>query len=219
MSSATAEMRFSDRRDAGRRLGAEVARLEPADPVVYALPRGGVPVGFEVAMKLGCSLDVLIVRKLGVPHQPELAMGAVAENGVVVRNSEVISAAMLDEDDFATVVEYESSVVADRMGSLRAGVAPLSPVGHTAVVVDDGLATGSTAMAAVAVLRKLGAAEVWLAVPVAPRDSVGSVGRNVDRLVVLSRPAHFVAVGAWYLDFAQTEDSEVRALLERARLA
>ncbi|MGB8361592.1 MAG: phosphoribosyltransferase family protein, partial [Acidimicrobiia bacterium] len=156
-----AERGFADRRDAGRRLGAELAGLEPPDPVVYALPRGGVPVGFEVAVALACPLDVLIVRKLGVPHQPELAMGAIAEGGVVIRNSDVMAHAMLDEDDFATVVEYERSVLDERVAALRAGVEAISPVGHTAIVVDDGLATGSTALAAVSVLRGLGAAAVW----------------------------------------------------------
>jgi predicted phosphoribosyltransferase len=214
-----AERGFVDRRDAGRRLGAELAGLEPPDPVVYALPRGGVPVGFEVAAVLACPLDVLIVRKLGVPHQPELAMGAIAEGGVVIRNSDVMAHAMLDEDDFATVVEYERSVLDERVAALRAGVGPISPVGHTAIVVDDGLATGSTALAAVSVLRGLGAAAVWLAVPVAPAGPLGPVERSVDRLVTLSRPAYFFAVSAWYRDFTQTDDSEVRALLDEARLA
>lgn len=213
-----AEMRFADRRDAGRRLGAELVEAEPPSPVVYALPRGGVPVGFEVAAALGCPLDMLIVRKLGVPHQPELAMGAIAEDGVVVRNSDVIAHAMLDEEDFAAVVEYESSVLEEKIEALRGGVEPISPVGHTAIVVDDGLATGSTALAAVAVLRSLGAESVWLAVPVAPASSLGSVERAVDRVVVLSRPSYFVAVSAWYRDFRQTEDDEVRALLDESRL-
>lgn len=219
MSSATDEMRFADRREAGRLLGAELQGMEPPDPIVYALPRGGVPVGFEVAAVLECPLDVLIVRKLGVPHQPELAMGAIAEDGVVVRNSDVIAHAMLDEDDFATVVEYERSVLAERVSALRAGVEQISPVGHTAIVVDDGLATGSTALAAIAVLRRLGAEAVWLAVPVAPAGSLGPVERAVDRIVVLSRPAFFLAVSTWYRDFTQTEDAEVRALLDESRLA
>lgn len=211
-------MRFSDRRDAGRRLGEAVVDLGPQDPVVYALPRGGVPVGFEVAEALGCPLDILIVRKLGVPHQPELAMGAIAEDGVVVRNSEVLAAAMLDEDDFALVVEYESGVLAEKVDSLRSGNAPIPPAGHTAIVVDDGLATGSTALAATSVLRRQGAASVWLAVPVAPGSSLGSVERAVDELVILSRPSHFVSVSVWYRDFTQTDDAEVRELLSRARL-
>lgn len=193
--------------------------MEPPDPVVYALPRGGVPVGFEVASALECPLDVLIVRKLGVPHQPELAMGAIAEDGVVVRNSDVIAYAMLDEDDFATVVEYERSVLDEKVRALRGAVEAIPPVGHTAIVVDDGLATGSTALAAVAVLRRLGAAAVWLAVPVAPGGSLGPVERSYDRVVVLSRPSYFVAVSAWYQDFGQTDDAEVRALLDESRLA
>ncbi|MGD2102032.1 MAG: phosphoribosyltransferase family protein [Acidimicrobiia bacterium] len=213
-----ADQTFSDRRDAGRQLGERLLELKPQSPVVYALPRGGVPVGFEVAKALRCPLDMLIVRKLGVPHQPELAMGALAEDGVVVRNSDVIAGAMLDEDDFAVVVEYEASVLAEKVKTLRAGHEPVSPIGHTAIVVDDGLATGSTALAAVSVLRQKGAESVWLAVPVAPATSMGSVERAVDETVVLSRPAHFFAVGAWYRDFSQTDDAEVRELLDRSRL-
>ncbi len=212
-------MIFADRADAGRQLGKAVAGLDPVDPVVYALPRGGVPVGFEVAAALGCPLDVLVVRKLGVPFQPELAMGAIAEGGVVVRNSAVIAQAMIDEPELADVVEYERSVLDERVSSLRGVAGAISPVGHTGIVVDDGLATGSTALAAMAVLRKLGAGEVWLAVPVAPSDSLGAVERAADRVVCLSRPRHFMAVGAWYRDFTQTDDAQVRDLLERSRLA
>jgi len=212
-------MIFADRSDAGRQLGKAVEELEPGDPVVYALPRGGVPVGFEVAAALRCPLDVLMVRKLGVPFQPELAMGAIAEGGVVVRNSDVIAHAMIDESELADVVEYEREVLEERVSGLRRIAAAIPPVGHTGIVVDDGLATGSTALAAIAVLRKLGARSVWLAVPVAPAESLGAIERVADRVICLSRPRHFMAVGAWYRDFAQTDDSQVRDLLERSRLA
>jgi putative phosphoribosyl transferase len=215
----TGEVRYSDRRNAGELLGVEVARLSPSEPVVYALPRGGVPVGFEVARALDCPLDVLVVRKVGVPFQPELAMGALGEDGVVIRNEEVISLAGVDEETFREVVESETRELESRISLYRGDAAALPPRGHTAIVVDDGLATGSTALAAVSVLGHKGAAAIWLAVPVAPADSVAKLERHADRVVVLSQPRRFGAVGYWYEDFSQTSDHEVRTLLSRSRLA
>lgn len=212
-------MRYDDRRHAGALLGAEVARLQPDDPVVYGLPRGGVPVAFEVADALDCPLDVLVVRKVGVPFQPELAMGAVAEGGVVVRNEEVVAMAHISADDFADVVEVERRELESRVAAYRAEAPPLPPEGHTAIVVDDGLATGSTALAAVEVLVAQQASAVWLAVPVAPRAPLSDLERKADRVLVLSRPRNFSAVGVWYRDFTQTTDDEVRALLSESRLA
>lgn len=212
-------MRFDDRRHAGKELGEAIAGLAPESPVVYALPRGGVPVGFEVAKILECPLDVLVVRKVGVPFQPELAMGAVAEDGIVIRNEEVLSVAGVTEDSFRAVVESETNELEHRVAIYREGVPAASAEGRTAIVVDDGLATGSTALAAVLVLKEKGAKEIWLAVPVAPRDSVAKLGRHADRVVVLSQPRNFGAVGYWYRDFSQTTDHEVRTLLSRSRLA
>jgi len=211
-------MRFKDRRHAGEILGASLARMEPEDPVVYALPRGGVPVGAEVANALGCPLDVLVVRKIGVPFQPELAMGAIAERGVIVRNSDVISQAMIDEDEFAAAVRQERRELERRVATYRAGAEPVPASGRTALIVDDGLATGSTAQAAVAVLQKMGAREVWVAVPVAPRDTAARLAKTADRVVVVEQPASFGAVGSWYRDFTQTSDDEVRSLLAGSRL-
>lgn len=211
-------MRFEDRRQAGELLGEAVLELEPHDPVVYALPRGGVPVGIEVARALGCPLDVLVVRKLGVPYQPELAMGAIGEGGTMVRNSEIVAEARVAEDDFAAVVEKERREL-DRRVALYRSAAPAVPAeGKTAIIVDDGLATGSTAMAAVSVLERKGAADIWLAVPVAPQGPLGGLERRADRVVALHRPARFGAVGSWYRDFGQTGDDEVRSLLEESRL-
>lgn len=211
-------MRFADRRTAGEALGEAVVELAPSDPLVLALPRGGVPVGYEVALALGCDLDVLVVRKLGVPFQPELAMGAVAEGGVAIRNDEMLSVAAIDEEAFRRVEAAERRELERRLSSYRQVAAAIDPAGRTAVVVDDGLATGSTAMAGVAVLRARDAAEVWVAVPVAPRDTTQMLERQADRVVVLSLPRHFGAVGAWYRDFGQTTDEEVRALLTDSRL-
>lgn len=176
-----------------------------------------MPVAFEVARALDCPLDVLVVRKVGVPRQPELAMGAIAEGDVVVRNQEVIDIARVSEADFSAVADRERRHLEQRVSSYRAQASRISPKGHTAIVVDDGVATGSTARAAVEVLRSQGAAAVWLAVPVAPRGSLGDLEQKADRVVVLSRPRDFGAVGFWYADFSQTTDDEVRNLLVEAR--
>lgn len=210
-------MRYDDRRHAGALLGAEVVRFQPAEPVVYGLPRGGMPVAFEVARALGCPLDVLVVRKVGVPSQPELAMGAIAEDDVVVRNEEVIDIVRISDDDFSAVAERERSELEHRIGEYRIEGSHISPEGRTAIVVDDGLATGSTAMAALQVLRAKGASAVWLAVPVAPRVPLDDLERMADTMIVLSRPYDFGAVGIWYKDFTQTTDDEVRRLLADSR--
>lgn len=212
-------MRFANRREAGEQLGRAVAELEPSSPVVYALPRGGVPVGFEVARVLQCPLDVLIVRKVGVPFQPELAMGAIAESDVTVRNRDVIEAAGVTDSEFAQVAAEERRELEGRIEMFRAVADRIDPTGHTAVVVDDGLATGSTALAAVSVLDQQGADAVWLAVPVAPPSPLGGLDEIVDRKVILHRPRGFGAVGSWYRDFTQTTNDEVRNLLAESRLA
>jgi putative phosphoribosyl transferase len=211
-------MRFEDRRQAGVMLGEHLAGLAPADPVVEALPRGGVPVGFEVARVLGCDLDVLLVRKVGVPGQPELAMGAVAEGGVVIRNPAIVDLVGLVPGTFDELVAREEAVLAGRAAAYRTDHPTVDPAGRTALIVDDGLATGATALAAVEALRQREAGEVWVCVPVAPRDTVAVIGAVADRVVALQQPRSFGAVGAWYRDFAQTEDDEVRALLARSRL-
>lgn len=211
-------MRFADRRHAGRDLAGAVSELGPTDPVVYALPRGGVPVGFEVARALGCPLDVLIVRKLGVPRQPELAMGALAEGGLLVRDERVISLAGVSEDEFDRIVAAEEIELSRRVREYRGKSAAVPATGKTAVLVDDGLATGASALVAAKVIRERGPSSVWLAVPVAPRGGLGELEEVVDIMVILSRPRNFLAVGAWYRDFDQTSDSEVEDLLARARL-
>lgn len=212
-------MRFANRRRAGEQLGLAIADLNPLNPVVYALPRGGVPVGFEVARVLHCPLDILIVRKLGVPYQPELAMGAIAEGGVTVMNQDVIELAGVSEPDFEEVIEGERRELERRVSLFRGDTDQIDPVGHTAVVVDDGLATGSTALAAVSVLAQQGADAVWLAVPVAPASALGRLDEIVDRKVIVHRPRGFGAVGSWYRDFSQTTNDEVRDLLAESRLA
>ncbi|MFH8341410.1 phosphoribosyltransferase family protein [Streptomyces sp. AM6-12] len=210
-------MRFPHRLEAGRRLGARLEHLRGQDVVVLGLPRGGVPVAAEVAAALDAPLDVCLVRKLGVPYQPELAMGAIGEDGVRVLNADVLRGTGVRDEELARVEERERRVLAERAERYR-GACPSVPLaGRTAVVVDDGVATGSTARAACQVARARGAARVVLAVPVAPRDFAHRLGGDADDLVSLHTPWDFAAVGQFYDDFAQTEDAEVTACLRRAR--
>jgi putative phosphoribosyl transferase len=182
-----------------------------------ALPRGGVPVGFEVALALGCELDVLVVRKVGVPFHPELAMGAVAEGEVVIKNQAIMASVGIDDEMFETRATMERGELEARLSRYREAAPAIDPANRTAVVVDDGLATGSTALAAIAVLRARGAKGVWLAVPVAPADTIHVMERHADRVIVLEQPRRFMAVGAWYRDFSPTADDEVVDLLAQSR--
>ncbi len=208
---------FRDRSDAGRRLAQalETAGIGGRDVVVLGLPRGGVPVAFEVARALGVPLDVIVVRKLGVPLQPELAMGAIGEGGVRVQNVDVIRAAG-DAFDVEAVERRERAEL-DRRARLYRGDHPrLDLHGRCAVIVDDGIATGSTARAACQVARVLGAARVVLAVPVASRSAVAALRDVCDEMLCVEVPESFYAVGEWYRDFSQTTDSEVVELLRLA---
>jgi putative phosphoribosyl transferase len=210
-----AGMFFTDRVDAGRQLGARLMHLRGEPVVVLGLPRGGVPVALEVARALDAPLDVIIVRKLGVPFQPELAMGAIGEDGVVVINTGVIRAAGISAAELAAVRSREQRRVAARAARYRAR-RPREPLAdRVAVVVDDGLATGSTARAACQVARAHGAARVVLAVPVAPPGWERGFRGEADELVCVGIPARFGAIGQFYADFSQTTDDEVIACLER----
>lgn len=209
-------MPFRDRKEAGRRLADEVLRLRDEQPVVLGLPRGGVPVAYEVARALDAPLDVVVVRKLGVPFQPELGMGAIGENGVRILNEEVLRYAHVSTADLARVEARERVELERRARRFRGDRHPVPVEGRTAIVVDDGLATGSTARAALEVVRAHGAARIVLAVPVAPPETVQSLEGIADEIVTLETPAHMVAIGAWYADFTQTSDDEVVALLDAA---
>ncbi|MGW4378317.1 phosphoribosyltransferase family protein [Kitasatospora sp. NPDC004531] len=209
-------MYFTDRTDAGRRLAAALAKTPETDPVVVALPRGGVPVAVEVAAALGAPLDVCVIRKVGVPGQPEVAMGAVGEDGARVVNQTVVDAAGVTPEQFAAVEAHERAELARRAAAYREGRTPEPLAGRTVLVVDDGVATGSTALAACRLVRARGAARVVLAVPVAPDDWTSRLAGAADAFVAVHTPASFFAVGEFYRDFRQVEDAEVLDALERA---
>ena len=209
-------MVFADRADAGRRLAARLQHLAGERVVVLGLPRGGVPVALEVARALGAPLDVIVVRKLGVPFQPELGMGAIGEDGVVVISQEMVRAAGVSAEELAGVGARERAEVERRAWRYRGG-RPRQPLGgRVAVVVDDGIATGSTARAACRIARAHGAARVVLAVPVAPPGWQDRIGGDADELVCVQTPRDFLAIGQFYADFSQATDDEVVACLRRA---
>src|SRR5436309_3552666 len=208
-------MPFRDRREAGRRLAERLAGLRASSPLVLGLPRGGVPVAYEVAKALRAPLDILVVRKLGVPFQPELGMGAVGEDGVRVLNADVLRQAGVTEAQLAQIEAHERAEVEERATRLRGGRPAIPLRGRTVVVVDDGLATGGTARAAVRVARERGAARVILAVPVAPPETVATLRRDADEVVAVETPEPFFAIGGWYSDFSATSDDEVVELLVR----
>ena len=211
-------MRFADRHHAGRLLGAAVRRRLDADGVVVlGLPRGGVPVAAEVARALGAPVDVLGVRKLGLPSQPELAVGAIGEGDVRVVDADLVARTRISARALADVEARERREL-DRQLARYRGDAPPTPVsGRTVVVVDDGIATGSTALAAVRVVRTRGARRIVVAAPVAPRDLDPRLLVAADDVVVLIQPPGFRAVGEWYDDFAATGDDEVLATLTTFR--
>jgi predicted phosphoribosyltransferase/dienelactone hydrolase len=214
-------MPFLDRADAGRRLAGLLAGRPAiergAGTVVLGLPRGGIPVAYEIARALGAPLDVILVRKVGLPAQPELAMGALGEDGVRVVNDDVVEAEQVSDRQFAWVEERERAELGRRAARYRAGHPRIPLSGKTAIVVDDGIATGSTARAACQVARAHGASRVVLAVPVAPQASIDVLASVADEVVCAEAPEPFLAIGQWYQDFAQTGDEEVVDLLKRAR--
>ncbi|MBP0448328.1 phosphoribosyltransferase [Kitasatospora sp. RG8] len=208
---------FTDRTDAGRRLAARLGHLRGPGTVVVALPRGGVPVAAEVAAALGAPLDICVIRKLGVPYQPELGMGAIGEDGVRVLNDQVMRVAGVGAGQLAEVERAERAELERRARRYRGDRPPADLRGRTVVVVDDGVATGSTARAACRIVKARGAARVVLAVPVAPRDWTDRLSDVADELVCVSTPSPFFAIGEFYRDFSQTGDDEVLRLLAAAR--
>ncbi|MFJ8789856.1 phosphoribosyltransferase family protein [Streptomyces sp. NPDC102462] len=209
-------MRFEDRTDAGRRLARRLEPLRGTDVIVLGLPRGGVPVAYEVARELAAPLDVLVVRKLGVPWQPELGFGAIGEGDVRVLNDDVVADTGLGPGELTAVEESERAELERRLHRYRAGRDPVPVPGRTVVIVDDGVATGATAEAACRVVRHAGAARIVLAVPVGAQHTLDRLRGVADQVVCLETPRHLGAVGAWYHDFTQTGDDEVATLLGRA---
>jgi putative phosphoribosyl transferase len=208
---------FADRRSAGAELATVVRTLTGLrDPIVLALPRGGVPVGYEVAQALRAPLDVLVVRKLGVPGQEELAIGAVASGGSEYLNRELLTALRLSQDELDAIRERARAEVQRRTVRYR-GDRPWPDLHDRSVImVDDGAATGATALVAIAALRGHRPAEVIVAIPVAPVDTCQRLEADADRVVCLRSPYPFLAIGTWYIDFGQVSDEEVRVLLRQA---
>jgi putative phosphoribosyl transferase len=204
---------FSNRSEAGRLLARRVQAMGLADPVVLALPRGGVPVAVEVARALGAPLDLLLVRKIGAPEQPELAVGAVSEGGELFVDRRLMDLTGATDEYMARQAQQQLAEIARRRAAYLGGRAPLRLAGRTAVVVDDGIATGATVHAALQALRRRGPASVVLAVPVASREAVAALSTDVDELVCLAQPALFRAVGEHYADFDQVSDDEVVRLM------
>ena len=214
------ESLYRDRRHAGRILASRLEQYANEEGlIVLALPRGGVPVGYEVAMRLRASLDVFVVRKLGVPGDEELAMGAVASGGVRVLNDEVVEELAVTESAIAEVTARELAEVLRRERAYRRNLPPLDLRDRTVILVDDGLATGATMTAAIYGVRQHSPNRVVVGVPIASPSICEEMSKLVDDMVCAATPERFASVGAWYANFEQTTDAEVRALLDAARIA
>jgi putative phosphoribosyl transferase len=210
-------MEFLDRHDAGRRLASELEPYAQERPVIVALPRGGVPVAFEVARALDAPLDILAVRKLGAPGNPELGVGAVAEDGTGVLDPHSAGMLGMTQDTLDTTIALESRELRRRVERYRDGRPSIPVRGRTVIIVDDGLATGLTDLAAVRALRKRGADHIVVAVPVGSGAAVSMLAEEADRIVCLKVPPRLLGVGRWYRDFTPVSDEQVMALLAEAR--
>ncbi len=210
-------MRFRDRGDAGRQLAGRLVSLQLHDPLIFALPRGGVPVACELAAALDAPVDVLVARKIGAPGHPEFGIGAIAEGAEVVADQAVLKMLGITSRHFDQLAAQERVELERRISEYRCGRALPSMEGRDIVVVDDGMATGVTAEAAVRSLRRVGARRVILAVPACASDAARRLALVADLVVCLIEPEDFVAVGLWYKDFTQTSDDDVVRLLERSR--
>lgn len=209
-------MMFDDRQQAGRLLARALSHYARRGPWVLGLPRGGVPVAYEVAEALGAPLDVCVVRKLGVPFQPELGMGAIAEGPSLWLNRDIVEMIRIPPSELMRVVRREAHEVRRRVALFRGGRPPPDVRDRVVILVDDGIATGGTTRAAIKAMRKRGAQHIVLAVPVAAPETVAQLHREVDDLVCLHAPRTMWAIGMWYRDFAQVPDEEVIRLLQQA---
>lgn len=214
------ESRYRDRRHAGRILASKLERYaSDLDVIVLALPRGGVPIGYEVAVRLHAPLDVFVVRKLGLPGNEELAMGAVASGGVEVLNEDIVTDFDVTDSDLAAVVTRELAELARRERAYRGDLPRLELANRTVILVDDGLATGATMTAAILGVRQHAPRRIVVGVPIASPSTCQEIRVLVDDMVCASTPEHFASVGAWYANFEQITDTEVRTLLDAARTA
>ena len=208
---------FRDREDAGRQLAVRLARYQGENPMIFALPRGGVPVGYEVARSLKAPLEVFIARKLGAPYQPELGIGAVAQDGLRVLNEEIIREIGISEEYIERIAAEETKEAERRLKLFRGERSEPAVRQRTAILVDDGIATGVTTRAAIEALRRRDPRRLVLAVPVCAAQTDESLRTEVDELICLQAPSDLMAIGLWYRNFEQTSDEEVIELLERAR--
>jgi putative phosphoribosyl transferase len=208
---------FKNRLDAGVSLVPRLNHLRGEDTVVLGLPRGGVPIAAEIARSLGLPLDIVVVRKVGLPGQPELAMAAVGEGGVQVINERVVRSAYLADDELARAIRREQSAVAARADRLRAGRQRTPVAGRTVVLVDDGIATGASMRAACLVVRAEGAARIVVATPIASVDALALLRSVTDEIVCLSTPHPFMAVGNWYVDFSPVDEADVMTALAQGQ--
>lgn len=207
---------FADRRQAGRELAPLLQPLAGRAPVILALPRGGVPVAVEIALALGAQMDLLTVRKLGAPHNPEFGVGAVCEDGTVVLDREVCERLRLRQEQIDDVVRREHRELERRVELYRDGWEPMDVRGRTVILVDDGLATGLSALAAVRAVRRRGAGRVIVAAPVGSAQAAAMLGREADEVICAQTPPDLGGVGLWYVDFAPVSDAEVLALMRGA---
>lgn len=209
---------FIDRQDAGKRLAAALVKTHPQSPVVLALPRGGVPVGFEVATALGAPLDIVVVRKLGAPGEHELGLGAIVDGDhpQSVLNEEIIDELNVSPEYLRAEIQSELNEIRRRQELYRKGRSSINVGGRTAIVVDDGIATGGSIRAALRGVRRMGPKKLVLAVPVAPPDTIEALRSETDDIVCLETPAAFFAIGEFYQDFSQASDQEVMDLLDAA---
>jgi putative phosphoribosyl transferase len=212
-------MLFSNRQEAGRRLAAELARFKNAQPVILALPRGGVPVGFEIALALDAPLDVVLVRKIGAPGMSELAIGAIVDGEQLdkIIDSRLVAELAVPQSYLDAEIARQAAEIERRRRVYFKGRAPVTVAGRAALVVDDGIATGATMRAALRAIRRRSPAKLVLAVPVAPGHTIEALRPEVDEIVCLATPEEFYAIGQFYADFRQLDDEAVVTLLDRAQ--
>lgn len=210
-------MVFKDRIEAGRQLAVLLKPLVEQDAIILGLPRGGVPVAYEIAKQLHKPLDVIIVRKLGVPWQPELAFGAIGEENQIYLNQSIIKEIGIAKEVQVEIESRESEEIKKRQLRFRGDQKPLNIINKCVIIVDDGIATGATVQVAIQVVRQRGAREIFVAAPVAARESVRQLSSQVSKCLILYIPEHFYAVGEWYEDFTTVTDEEVADILRKSR--